>query len=43
MSDWLKLVECKHTPSPLFTIFDYTKIVYPMDEGFCLREIVNAS
>lgn len=41
MADWLRLVECKQTPTEIFTIFDYTKIAYLIDSGFCLREIVN--
>ena len=40
MGEWLKLVECKQTPGSIFTICDYTKIAYPIDSGFCLREIV---
>lgn len=37
MSEWLKLIECKYTPSSLFTIYDYTKIVYPIDNNFYLK------
>ena len=40
MAHWLQLAECKQTPGPIFTIYDYTKIAYPIDSGFCIREIV---
>ena len=42
MTDWVQLVECKQTPGAVFTIYDYTKIAYPIDSGFCLREIVTS-
>ena len=39
MNSWMKLTECRETPSSTFTLFDYTKIVYPIDSAFCVREI----
>ena len=41
MSDWMKLIECKQTPDHKFTIYDYTKIAYPIDSAICLREIMS--
>lgn len=42
MSEWMKLIECKQTPSPIFTIFDYTKIVYPIESALCIRQVVTS-
>lgn len=41
MSDNFRVVECLHTPSSLFTIYDYTKIAYLAGSYLCLREVVN--
>ncbi len=35
------MVECLHTPSPLFAIYDYTKLAYLAGHYLCLREVVN--
>jgi hypothetical protein len=35
------VVECLHTPSPLFAIYDYTKIAYLAGHYLCIREVVN--
>lgn len=43
MTEWMQLAECKQTPGPIFTIYDYTKIAYPIDSGFCLREIITSN
>ena len=41
MSDSFRVVECFHTPSPLFTIYDYTKIAQVVHNHICLRELTN--
>jgi hypothetical protein len=40
MSDNIKLVDCFYTPKQVFTIYDYTKIAYPVNNYICIREIV---
>ncbi len=40
MSDNIRLVECIYTPSSIYAIYDYTKIVYVTDSYLCIREIV---
>lgn len=39
MSDSFKIVECFHTPSPIYAIYDYTKIAYIVGNYICLREV----
>ena len=41
MSDNFRVVECLHTPSSLFAIYDYTKIAYLTGNYLCIREVVN--
>ena len=40
MSESFKTVECLYTPTPLFTIYDYTKIAYIAGNYVCVREVV---
>lgn len=42
MSENFRVVECLHTPSSLFAIYDYTKLAYLAGHYLCLREVVNA-
>lgn len=41
MSDNFRVVECLHTPSSLFAIYDYTKLAYLAGHYLCIREVVN--
>lgn len=40
MSDNFRVVECLHSPSTIFAIYDYTKIAYLVGNYICIREVV---
>ncbi len=37
MSDNIRIVECFYSPSDIYAIYDYTKIVYIADSHLCIR------